>query len=275
MRVRGSAMMREYHVADACRFGVRVVLVHQKGQAVALEHFTEIPERAMVVCAHPDDAEIGAGGTTAYWARNGCEISYVVCTTGSSGSNDESMTSDKIVGIRRDEQAAAADVIGVTNLVMLPYPDGMLETNREFLGDIVKAIRTYRPDVVFTHDPFRFDGFNHRDHRNTGITVQDAVYPYARDHLHFPDQIADGLEPHIVSDVFFWHADEPNVVVDITSSIDIRIDALSQHSSQVPGLSRQSGSDRGIRDRSRSLAEGMPFEYGEAFRRISARRRRR
>ena len=237
-----------------------------------LEHFDEIPERAMVICAHPDDAEIGAGGTTAKWADQGCEISYVVCTTGSSGSNDEDMTSDRIVDIRRREQQEAASVIGVKNLVMLPYPDGHLEANREFLGEVVKAIRAHRPDVVFTHDPFRSNGFNHRDHRNTGITVQDAVYPYARDHLHFPEQIALGLEPYKVGDVFFWHADNPNVVVDITSSIDQRIDALSRHRSQVPGLSTQAGSDRGIRDRARRAAEGMPFEYGEAFRRISARR---
>ena len=249
--------------------------VNGKRQAVQLEHFDEIPERAMVVCAHPDDAEIGAGGTTSLWARNGCEISYVVCTTGSSGSNDESMGSGEIVNIRRREQEEAAAVIGVSSLAMLPYADGMLEANREFLGDIVKAIRTYRPDVIFTHDPFRFNGFNHRDHRNTGITVQDAVYPYARDHLHFPEQLETGLEPYIVSDVFFWHADNPNTVVDITTSIDNRIDALSKHASQVPGLTRQSGSDRGMRDRAKSVAEGMPFEYGEAFRRISARRRRR
>ena len=255
--------------------GYALRIEEREGPVAQLEQFDEIPERAMVVCAHPDDAEIGAGGTTSLWAANGCEISYVVCTTGSSGSNDEGMTSDRIVDIRRREQEEAAAVIGVSNLVMLPYPDGMLEANREFLGDIVKAIRTHRPDVIFTHDPFRFDGFNHRDHRNTGITVQDAVYPYARDHLHFPEQLKDGLEPYIVSDVCFWHADKPNVVVDITTSIDNRIDALSKHASQVPGLTRQSGSDRGIRDRARSVAEGMPFEYGEAFRRVSARRRRR
>lgn len=246
----------------------------QMPNTVQLEHFDEIPERAMVVCAHPDDAEIGAGGSTALWARNGCEISYVVCTTGSSGSNDEAMTSDRIVEIRRKEQEDAAAVIGVKNLLMLDHPDGELEADRIFLGEMVKAIRTFRPEVIFTHDPYRINGFNHRDHRNAGITVQDAVYPYARDHLHFPEHIEEGLEPYIVSDVFFWHADNPNTVVDITESIDIRIDALSMHASQVPGLSRQSGSDRGIRDRARSAAEGMPFEYGEAFRRISARRRR-
>ena len=243
-----------------------------EGPVAQLEQFDEIPERAMVVCAHPDDAEIGAGGTASLWAANGCEISYVVCTTGSSGSNDEGMTSERIVEIRRQEQAAAAAVIGVSSLVMLPYADGMLDANREFLGDIVKAIRTHQPDVIFTHDPFRFKGFNHRDHRNTGITVQDAVYPYARDHLHFPEQLVDGVEPYKVRDVFFWHSDEPNVVVNITTSIDNRIDALSRHESQVPGLSRQSGSDRGMRNRARSVAEGMGFEYGEAFRRISTRR---
>ena len=237
-----------------------------------LERFDEIPERAMVVCAHPDDAEIGAGGTTSLWAANGCEISYVVCTTGSSGSNDESMTSDRIVEIRRKEQEEAAKVIGVKNLTMLDHPDGELEADRVLLGELVKAIRMYRPDVVFTHDPFRMNGFNHRDHRNAGISVQDAVYPYARDHLHFPEHLDEGLEPYKVQHVFFWHADNPNVVVDITTSIDNRIDALSRHESQVPGLSRQSGSDRGIRDRARSAAEGMPFEYGEVFRRISTRR---
>lgn len=226
----------------------------------------------MVVCAHPDDAEIGAGGTTALWSQNGCEISYVVCTNGSSGSNDQDMTSDRIVEIRRKEQAAAADVIGVKNLLMFDYADGTLESDREFLESLVRAIRTFRPDTIFTHDPFRINGFNHRDHRMTGITVQDAVYPYARDHLHFAQHIEEGLEPHKVQDVMFWHADHPNVIVDITQSIGKRIEALSRHESQVPGLSLGSDADRRIRERAAGVAESQPFEYGEVFRRISARR---
>ena len=115
-----------------------------------LEQFDEIPERAMVVCAHPDDAEIGAGGTTSLWAANGCEISYVVCTTGSSGINDafrgdEEITSERIVEIRRREQEDAAAVIGVKNLMMLDHPDGELEPDRVLLGELVKAIRMYKP----------------------------------------------------------------------------------------------------------------------------------
>ena len=152
-----------------------------------MEIFDEIPERAMVVFAHPDDAELGAGGTSATWARAGCEISYVQCTSGSSGSNDPSMTSTDVVPIRAAEQRAAADVIGVKNLVVLDHPDGELEADRTFLGEVVRAIREHRPNVVLCHDPHRFSGFNHRDHRSVGITVMDAIYPYARDHLHFPE----------------------------------------------------------------------------------------
>lgn len=233
---------------------------------------TDIPERAMVVCAHPDDAEIGAGGTSARWAANGCEITYVICTNGSSGSNDLEMTSDRIVQIRNDEQREAAQVIGVKNVVFLDHPDGELEADRTLLREIVEAIRTYRPDAVFTHDPFRQSGFNHRDHRNAGITVQDAVYPYARDHLHFPELTDQGITPHKVGDLYYWHADTPNCIVDVTDSIDVRIDALSRHRSQVPGLSLGKDSDRRIRDRAREAANGAPFEYGEAFRHIAARR---
>ena len=237
-----------------------------------IQIINEVPERAMVVCAHPDDAEIGAGGTAALWASKGCEITYVICTNGSSGSNDPDMTSERIVEIRNEEQREAAEVIGVSNVVFLDHPDGQLEADRTLLAELVQAIRTHKPDAVFTHDPFRMGGFNHRDHRNAGITVQDAVYPYARDHLHFPELAQQGIAPHKVQEVYYWHADQPNCVIDVTESIDIRIDALSRHRSQVPGLSLGDDADRRIRDRAREAAKSAPFEFGEAFRRISARR---
>ncbi len=237
-----------------------------------LEVITDIPQRAMVVCAHPDDAEIGAGGVSGLWAQNGCEVTFVVCTNGSSGSNDQEMTAHQIVGIRQREQQAAADVIGVSNLIMMEHADGCLEADLSFLEEIVRVIREFRPDTIFTHDPFRTNGFNHRDHRMTGITVQDAVYPYARDHLHFAQHIERGLQPHKVKDLMFWHSDRPNAIVDITSSIDKRIEGLSRHASQVPGLVSGTSSDRRIRERAAKIAADHSFQYGEAFRRISARR---
>lgn len=240
-------------------------------QVAKYELIDEVPERAMVIFAHPDDAEIGAGATAALWASKGCEVTYVQCTTGSSGSNDLEMTSERIVGIRAAEQRAAADEIGVSDIVVLDHPDGELEADRIFLGEIVHALRKYRPEVVFTHDQHRINGFQHRDHRHVGITVQDAVYPYARDHLHFPEQLHDGVEPHKVKHLFFWGTDNADVIVDVTESVDTKIAALAKHESQLPGLSFGSDMDLRLRARHTDAATGYGFTYGEAFRRLTAR----
>src|SRR5437588_575188 len=91
--------------------------------------------------------------------------------------------------------------------------------------------------VTDVHDPYRTRGFQHRDHRKAGIVTTDAVYPFARDHLHFPEQIAgDGLAPHKVRELWYWGMDEPNVIVDVTDSIDRQIAALTRHQSQMPGF---------------------------------------
>ena len=235
------------------------------------EVIEEVPRRTMVIFAHPDDAEIGAGATAALWAANGTEITYVQCTTGSSGSNDLAMISDRIVEIRATEQRAAADAIGVGDIVVLDHPDGELDADRVFLGEIVHVLRKYRPEVVFTHDQNRTNGFQHRDHRSVGITVQDAIYPYARDHLHFPEQLTGGIEPYKVKHLFYWGADQADVIVDVTDSVDTKIKALAQHKSQIPGLSFGSDMDLRMRAHHADAAKGYGFEYGEAFRRLTAR----
>ncbi len=235
------------------------------------EVIDQVPERAMVIFAHPDDAEIGAGATAALWASQGCEITYVQCTTGSSGSNDADMTSERIVEIRAAEQRAAADVIGVADIAVLDHPDGELEADRVFLGEIVHALRKYRPEVVFTHDQHRVNGFQHRDHRHAGITVQDAIYPYARDHLHFPEQLVGDIQPHKVKHLFFWGSDAPDVIVDVTDSVDTKINALARHESQIAGLSFGSEMDTRLRGRHTDAAASYGFRYGETFRRLTAR----
>src|SRR5207253_4666367 len=106
---------------------------------------------------------------------------YVPSPTVAAGTTDRAFTPAANTRKRADEQRAAADFMGVRHVVMLGYPDGGLEDTREFLGDIVGAIRRYRPHTVFVHDPYRLRGFQHRDHRKAGITATDAVYPYARD----------------------------------------------------------------------------------------------
>jgi LmbE family N-acetylglucosaminyl deacetylase len=236
---------------------------------------TEVPERAMVVFAHPDDAEIGSGGTVAKWAKAGCEVTYVLCTSGDAGTADRSFSPEELALKRAGEQRAAAEAMGVRSVVMLGYPDGWLEDTRQFRGDIVRAIRKFKPHTVFAHDPYRLRSFQHRDHRMAGMVTMDAVYPFARDHLHFPEQITDeGLEPHKVRELWFWGADEPDTVVDITDTIEMQIRALERHESQVPGLSVEQGQTvaERVRRRASELAKGLPFQYGEAFRRIVARR---
>ena len=236
---------------------------------------TDIPETAMVVFAHPDDAEIGSGGVIAKWVAAGCEVTYVLCTNGSAGTADRSLTPTELVQKRAAEQRAAADFMGVKHVVMLGHPDGGLEDTREVLGDVVRAIRQHRPHTVFVHDPHRTKGFQHRDHRNAGIATTDAVYPFARDHLHFPQHITEeGLEPHKVRELWYWGADEADTIVDVTGFIDRQIAALIRHESQVPGFNIPSGQTIGdrIKRNASELAKAYPFKHGAVFRRLIARR---
>ena len=240
-----------------------------------LEVVTDVPDRAMVIFAHPDDAEIGSGGVVARWVAAGCEVTYVLCTNGGAGTADRSLAPATLTERRAAEQRAAADFMGVKNLVMLRYPDGGLEDSREFRADIVRAIRTYRPHTVFAHDPHRVKAFQHRDHRMAGLVSTDAVYPFARDHLHFPEQITDdGLEPHKVRELWYWGPDEPEVIVDISDFIDKQIAALIRHESQVPGLNVAPGQsiEQRVKKGAAELATSYGFEYGAAFRRLIARR---
>ncbi|MGE0059613.1 MAG: PIG-L deacetylase family protein [Dehalococcoidia bacterium] len=192
--------------------------------------------RALVIAAHPDDADFGAAGTAALWTREGWEFTYLVCTNGAKGSDDESMTPAQLIRMRRDEQRAAAMVLGVKDVMFLDYEDGELTPSRDFLGDVVKAIRTVRPTAVFTHDPEAVivnNAFvNHSDHRATGLTAIDAIYPAARDRMNFPEQIAEGLSTHKVSQIYIWGTERDNFKVDITDVIQTKVDALLAHTSQ-------------------------------------------
>jgi LmbE family N-acetylglucosaminyl deacetylase len=239
-----------------------------------LQIVTEVPDRAMVVFAHPDDAEIGSGGVAARWIAAGCEVTYVLCTNGDAGTAERSLTPAALAEKRAAEQRAAADFIGVKHVVMLGYPDGRLEDTREVLGDVVRAIRQHRPHTVLVHDPYRIKNFQHRDHRKAGIVTTDAVYPYARDHLHFAEHAAEGLAPHKVRELWYWGADEPDSIVDVTDSIERQIAALVRHESQMPGFNVAAGETIGARLKrnAAALADGYGFQYGAVFRRLIARR---
>src|SRR5581483_8881415 len=185
-------------------------------------------KRALVVAAHPDDPDFGAGGTAALWTREGWEFYYLVCTDGSKGTSDPNMTAERLVPLRREEQRNAAARLGVKECFFLDYVDGELTVNRRLLGDIVRHIRMIKPYAVFTHtiDVIQRNAFiNHSDHRATGQTTIDAVYPTARDRLNFPEHLAEGLETHNVRELYLWTAAGANFEVDITDIVDQKVEA--------------------------------------------------
>ncbi len=195
-------------------------------------------KRALVVAAHPDDPDFGAGGTAALWSRDGWEFYYLVCTDGSKGTADPDMTSERLIPMRREEQRAAARALGVKDCYFLDHVDGELTVNRTLLGQIVRHIRMLQPDAVFTHclDVIQRNAFiNHSDHRATGQTTVDAVYPTARDILNFPEQIAEGLAAHKVGELYLWGANDSNFDVDISDVVDQKITGLLEHHSQFGG----------------------------------------
>lgn len=226
-----------------------------------------VPKSAMVVVAHPDDAEFMFAGTAAKWARAGCDVTYVIVTKGDKGSEDRTVRPSQLAATREAEQRAAAEILGVRNVEFMGYPDGYLVHTLELRRDITRVIRKYRPEVVVCFDPrtrFMNGRFpNHPDHRASGDATVDAVYPSARDHLTFPELLADGYETHKVRELWLGGSDEPNVWVDITETMELKKRALLAHPSQfgedVVGF---------VLDFSREAAAGQEFEFAESFWRI-------
>ena len=224
------------------------------------------PVQVMVVTPHPDDAEFGVAGTVARWTREGKDVIYVVCTNGNKGTTDPNMKPDELAKIREKEQLAAAKLLGVREVVFLGYPDQTLEDTPEFRKDIVRLIRKYKPETVVTADLYRRYLW-HRDHRITSRVTLDAVFPYARDLLAYPDLLEEGLQPHKVKEVLLWGAEEPNYRSDITDTFDIKIAALRCHKSQI-GYNPSLEMEGWLRERAKNMAKGEDYELAEAFYRL-------
>lgn len=203
------------------------------------KEFKELkPKVVLGVAAHPDDLDFGASGTFATWAAAGAKIYYLILTDGSKGSSDRHLSSVDLIKIRQKEQKTAAKILGVKDVFFLAYEDGCLMCDLDVKQDIVRAIRQTKPDVVITMDPSMLysakRGFiNHPDHRAAGQATLDAVFPLARDHLSFPKLLDEGLEPHSTPTVLLINFEKYNYSVDISTSIDKKMEALAAHKSQM------------------------------------------
>ena len=223
-------------------------------------------EHALVVVSHPDDAEFGAAATIAKLTASGVRVNYVVTTDGGKGTEDPNVTPEELSTTRIREQRAAADILGVAEIVHLGFADGYLVPSLDLRRDITRQIRRVRPDLVITQNPQRRLDHNpyigHPDHLATGEATLAAVYPAARDHLNFPELWTDeGLEPWKVRQVLLTGVEEPNLWLDVSDTFETGLRAILAHESQVEP---EKVSER-VRERARLVGEPQGIGLAQAF----------
>ncbi|MGD8603933.1 MAG: PIG-L deacetylase family protein [Anaerolineales bacterium] len=225
-----------------------------------------IPESAMAIVAHPDDIEFTCAGTLARWAQAGAKICYVLCTSGEVGISKNSMTREEALEIREAEQRKAAEIAGAAEVIFLRYPDGMLEATMDLRKDLVRQIRRFKPEVIVTGDPavlWASEGYiNHPDHRAAAQAALDAAFPAAGQPHLFQELEDEGLVAHKVRKIYAYSRDEVNEYISIDDSIEVKIQALRAHASQMKDWDPAPY----IKERAADRAKGLEAEYAEAFR---------
>lgn len=227
--------------------------------------------RAMVVVAHPDDADWGCSGTAAKWARLGWEVVYVLCTDGSKGTEDRSLTGPQLSALRKEEQLEAGRILGLKTVEFLDYPDGYLEPTIELRRDIVRVIRKHRPHILVTMFPSRdlneASYIGHPDHNAAGEATLSAVFPSARDHLWDPDMLAEGLDAWKVHQVwllaFGGKSNHYNPLEE--QDVERSIRAISAHKSQ---LDRPDEVPKWMRKWRTELGKKIDAPFAEGFRKF-------
>lgn len=228
------------------------------------------PKKVLCVFAHPDDMDFSSAGTTAKWAQKGAEITYLVCTDGSKGSDDPIMTAKKLVALRKKEQRDAAKILGVKEVLFLSHKDGELFADIKLKESIAKVIRQVRPEAVVTLDPLfvystKRNMVNHSDHRAAGMAALDAVFPLARDRLNFPRHERMGLGPHKTKTLLLVSLEGAEHFEDTTKTFNKKLEALRSHLSQVPSVGEF---EKRMEKRARELGKKAGFKYAEGFKKI-------
>jgi len=222
----------------------------------------ERPERVMVIVAHPDDADFGPAGTIASWTRGGTVAHLVCCTSGDAGADDARTDPLELARLREAEQRAAAVHVGYEAVTFLHRPDGALANDLALREQLVRLIRTFKPDAVATFDPtilIHADGYvQHTDHRAAAMAAVDAVYPAARNAMAFPHLVIhEGLEPHNVNRLYLFWTDKASIWVDTSDTLEVKIAALREHASQLRKPEE-------LEERIRSWAADEGTRYGVA-----------
>ncbi len=245
----------------------------EDGMIMSIHPLLTQAERIMVIMAHPDDAEIQCGGTTARLIALGTQVIYILCTSGNRGTTEANLTANELATIRETEQRAAASLLGVHEVVFLRYNDGDLTYQRQALRqELVARLRQYRPQVVFTHDPFAGIGsyevcYLHPDHRAVGEVVLEAAFFCAPGPLFYPEQITEGQKPHKISTLCLVMSQQPDLIVDIESVFENKVLAIAQHASQ---WGRHTDLNRFFREIAEGLGREHNIRLAEAFKMLKA-----
>lgn len=222
----------------------------------------------LALFAHPDDAEIAAGGTLAKWAAAGRDVHLLVLTNGDRGSTDRTVDRVELARVRADETAAAARVLGLAGATVLDVHDGELENTPEIRARVVRKIRELRPTTIVSCDPtawfFENRYYNHSDHRTAGLVTLDSVFPGAGNPHFFSDHLREGLDPHDVADVWLGWTLEPNRHEDVTGTFGTKIAALAEHRSQLAEGIRFFEEE--LEREARRAGERIGVRYAESFR---------
>jgi LmbE family N-acetylglucosaminyl deacetylase len=228
-----------------------------------------IPESAMAIMAHPDDIEFSCSGTLARWARAGTRISYVLCTSGDVGIDEPGMTRKRAAEIREAEAKTAADVVGAEEVVFLREPDGLLQPTLELRKRLVREIRRFRPEVIITADPtivWAGESYiNHPDHRAAAAAALDAAFPAAGQPNLFEELEEEGLKAHKPRKIYVTGWNQTDLYVNIEETIDVKVDALREHKSQM----KEWDPEPRIKEWAATRAKGKEMAYAEAFRVIT------
>ena len=221
-------------------------------------------QRALVIAAHPDDVESWCAGVVARMIDGGAIVDYLILTSGDKGSADLSVLAPDVARIREAEQEDAAQILGARSVHFLRHPDGELEDSAALRGEVVRYLRLLRPEVVFAHDPEHpYPPYvTHRDHRIAGRVALDAIYPAARDARFYPEHLAEGLTPHVVTQVWLFSSAVPREWVDISATLERKISARLAHVSQTgdPDALRANW-----RQRAAHIGAPVGLECAEAF----------
>jgi LmbE family N-acetylglucosaminyl deacetylase len=238
---------------------------------------SELNKVAMVVVAHEDDFEFGGAGTAALWIKDGWDVYLVVCTDGGAGGPDDAtdvspQARQRTIEVREQEQLAAASILGLKEVIFLDYPDGELQPTIELRRTLVRLLRRYRPARVICQSPdrswtpslslYRY----HPDHMAAGQATLAALYPAAQNPWDFPELMGEGLLPHKVSEIYITLSPVVNHVVDITTTIELKLKALRAHSSQLGN--HADGLDQLLRSIDAQQGEAHGYAYAEIFHRI-------